>query len=102
MTKIVPDDRARQGPTGRPVLGVLIGALALCLGARRLHDLGGSKSPDAQPSQEASRQATTGSPSGIVQRQSHRPVPPANPAYPVPPTARPRARRTVSRRRPSA
>ena len=24
MTKIVPDDGARQGPSGRPVLGVLI------------------------------------------------------------------------------
>src|SRR5215213_32445 len=29
MNEIVPDDRARQGMSGRPVLGVLIGALLL-------------------------------------------------------------------------
>lgn len=30
MPKIVSDKRARQGPLGRPVLGVLLGGLILC------------------------------------------------------------------------
>ncbi|HEX2510749.1 MAG TPA: hypothetical protein VHK66_09540 [Microvirga sp.] len=84
MTKIVPDDRARQGPPGRPVLGVLIGALALCalaLGGYMIW--AGSESPDA-PSQEAAREATTGSPSGSSTANPTDRVPPANPAYPVP------------------
>lgn len=83
MTKIVPDDRARQGPSGRPVLGVLIGALVLCavaLGGYMLWT--GSESPDS-PSQDAARQAATGSPSGSSANPSSQ-VNPANPAYPAP------------------
>jgi hypothetical protein len=83
MAKIVRDDRARQGPKGRPVLMVLIGSLLLLglyMGAMLIWS--GSTSPD-HPSQEASREATTGSPSGSSANPSAR-VPPANPAYPVP------------------
>jgi hypothetical protein len=80
MTKIVPDDRARQGPSGRPVLGVLIGALALCAVALGGYMIwAGSESPDA-PSLEAARGATTGSSNANPTDR----VPPANPAYPVP------------------
>ncbi|HEX2137115.1 MAG TPA: hypothetical protein VHG30_14630 [Microvirga sp.] len=84
MNKIVPDDRARQGPSGRPVLGVLIGALfllALSLTGYLLWT--GSESPN-QPSQDASRQATTGAPSGSSSANPTDRISPANPAYPVP------------------
>jgi hypothetical protein len=84
MTKIVPDDRARQGPSGRPVLGVLIGALALiavALGGYMIWV--GSESPDSA-SQEASRQNVTGSPSGSSNANPTDRISPANPAYPVP------------------
>jgi hypothetical protein len=83
MAKIVRDDRARQGPKGRPVLMVLIGSLLLLglyLGSMLIWS--GSTSPD-HPSQEASREATTGSPSGSSANPTNR-VSPANPAYPVP------------------
>jgi hypothetical protein len=83
MAKIVRDDRARQGPKGRPVLMVLIGSLLLLglyMGSMLIWS--GSTSPD-HPSQEASREATTGSPSGSSANPTNR-VPPANPAYPVP------------------
>jgi hypothetical protein len=84
MRKIVPDERARQGPAGRPVLGVLIGALLLCAVAITGFMLWtGSQSPDA-PSQEASRQTTTGSPTGSTDANPSDRVSPANPAYPVP------------------
>ncbi len=82
MTKIVRDDRARQGPMGRPVLMVLIASLAL-LGIYLVSLLvwSGSTTPDS-PSQEASREATTGSSSGSSNPTTK--VPPANPAYPAP------------------
>ena len=90
MPKIVPDDRARQGPSGRPVLGVLIGALALCVVAIGGYMLWvGSTSPD-NPSQAASRQEVTGSTSGSSSNPT-RQTPPANPAYPVPTDASPSA-----------
>lgn len=84
MAKIVPDDRTRQGPSGRPVLGVLIGALALCalaLGGYLIWT--GSESPDS-PSQDAARETVTGTPSGSSDANPTDRVPPANPAYPVP------------------
>ncbi|MCB5174405.1 MULTISPECIES: hypothetical protein [Microvirga] len=83
MRKIVPDDRSRQGASGRPVLGVLIGALALLavIGAGYMIWVGAT-SPD-NPSQEASREAVTGSPSGAGANPTDR-ISPANPAYPVP------------------
>lgn len=84
MRKVVRDERARQGPSGRPVLGVLVGALVLCAVALAGFMLwAGSGSPDA-PSQEASRQSTTGSPSGSTNANPTDRTSPANPAYPVP------------------
>ncbi len=84
MTQIIPDDRARQGGSGRPVLGVLIGALALCALALGGYVIwAGSESPDA-PSQEASRQSTTGTPSGSSNANPTDRISPANPAYPSP------------------
>ena len=65
MPRIVESDaQARQGPSGRPVLMVLIGAFAL-IGLYLLSMLfwAGSTSPDST-SQDASRTAVTGSPSG--------------------------------------
>jgi hypothetical protein len=83
MSKIIPDDRARQGPSGRPVLGVLIGGLALCAVAIGGYLVWvGISSPDS-PSQEASRSSVTGSTSGSGSNPTDR-TSPANPAYPVP------------------
>jgi hypothetical protein len=87
MPKIVPDDRARQGASGRPVLGVLIGSLALLAVAVVGYLIWvGATSPD-DPSQNASRAAVTGSPSGSGNPSDR--VKPENPAYPAPsePTA---------------
>lgn len=83
MTQIVPDDRARQGPPGRPVLGVLIGALALLAIAITGYMIWvGSTSPTSE-SQDASRAAVTGSTTGSNNNPSAR-VKPENPAYPAP------------------
>ena len=87
MPKIVPDDRARQGASGRPVLGVLIGSLALLAVAVAGYMVWvGATSPD-DPSQNASRAAVTGSPTGSGNPSDR--VKPENPAYPAPsdPTA---------------
>ena len=74
MARIVKDQTARQGPIGRPVLMVLIGAfVAMMIWA-------GSTSPDST-SQDASRTAVTGSPSGSTNRTDR--ISPANPAYPL-------------------
>lgn len=93
MTNVVRDDRARQGPKGKPVLGVLIGAMVLCVVALAGYMMwAGSQSPDS-PSQDASRQATTGAAKGSAgSTSSSNPsdrVKPENPAYPAPaePTA---------------
>jgi hypothetical protein len=84
MPKLVRDDRARQGPSGRPVLGVLIGALAL-LGVAITGYLiwVGATSPD-DPGTDASRAAVTGSTSGSSNANPTDRITPANPAYPVP------------------
>jgi hypothetical protein len=81
MAKIVRDQTARQGPKGRPVLMVLIGAFAL-IGIYLISMLiwSGSTSPDST-SQDASRTAVTGSPSGSANRTDRTPT--ANPAYPL-------------------
>jgi hypothetical protein len=95
MRKVVPDDRSRQGPSGRPVLGVLIGALALCAVAIGGYLVWvGMTSPD-NPSQEASRSAVTGSPSGSSNANPTNRTSPANPAYPAP--AEPSATGTTNR-----
>ena len=86
---LTTDDRARQGPSGRPVLWVLGGAMALCAVALVGFMLWtGSESPDAA-SQDASRQALTGTQSGSSNANPTDRISPANPAYPVPanPTA---------------
>jgi cytoskeletal protein RodZ len=84
MRKIVEDERARQGPKGKPVFLVLIGSFLL-IGIYLLSMLvwSGSESPNS-PSQDASRQQA-GSPSSSNTSRT----PPANPAYPAPasPTA---------------
>jgi hypothetical protein len=81
MARIVKDQIARQGPKGRPVLMVLIGALAL-IGIYLVSMLiwSGFGSPDST-SQDASRTAVTGSPSGSTNRTDR--ISPANPAYPL-------------------
>lgn len=84
MPKVIRDDRARQGPSGRPVLGVLLGALALLIvAAAGLMIWIGATSPDS-PSQDASRQAVTGSPEGSSDSNPTNRISPANPAYPAP------------------
>ena len=81
MARIVPDQTARQGPKGRPVLMVLIGAFVL-IGIYLVSMMiwSGSTSPDST-SQDASRTAVTGSPSGAQNRTDR--TPSANPAYPL-------------------
>jgi len=84
MQKVVKDDRARQGPKGKPVLGVLIGAMVLCgVALAGFMMWAGSESPDA-PGQDASRQAVTGTRSGSTDSNPTNRIQPANPAYPVP------------------
>ncbi|HEX2553182.1 MAG TPA: hypothetical protein VHL98_05735 [Microvirga sp.] len=95
MPRLTTDDRARQGPSGRPVLWVLIGAMALCAVATIGFMLwAGSESPD-HASQDASRAAVTGSTSGSSNANPTDRISPANPAYPVP--ANPTATGTPSR-----
>ncbi len=82
MNRIVPDERARQGGKGRPVLIVLAASMVLLgLYMVSLMVWTGSTSPDA-PSQDASRQITTGGASSSNTSK----VPTANPAYPAPAT----------------
>jgi hypothetical protein len=84
MAKIVRDDRARQGPSGRPVLMVLIGSFVL-LGIYMVSLMlwSGSESPD-HASQNASRELTTGSTTGSSNANPSDRISPANPHYPVP------------------
>jgi hypothetical protein len=83
MPQTVSDDRARQGPSGRPVLGVLIGALVLLgIALAGFMIWVGSTSPD-HPSQDASRALTTGNTAGSSANPTNK-ISPANPAYPTP------------------
>ncbi|MBB4040592.1 putative iron-regulated membrane protein [Microvirga flocculans] len=83
MAQQIPDDRARQGGPGRPVLGVLVGSLLLLVVAVAGYMIWVSaRSPD-NPGTDAARSATTGSTTGSTRNPSSR-VEPANPAYPVP------------------
>ncbi|HYI89439.1 MAG TPA: hypothetical protein VEY05_06010 [Beijerinckiaceae bacterium] len=80
MPKIVEDDRARQGPTGRPVFLVLIGSfLLLGLYLVGMMMWSGSETPNS-PTQDASRQSA--SPPAASSNTSQTPA--ANPAYPAP------------------
>lgn len=83
MPKITTDDRARQGPSGKPMLIVLVSALALCIlaGAGYLMWTGAT-SPDSA-TQNASREAVTGSPTGSSAGNPGNRTPPANPSYPT-------------------
>ena len=81
MPRIVEaDHEARQGPKGRPVLMVLIGAFAL-IGIYLLSMMfwAGSTSPDST-SQDASRTAVTGSPDWL--RRTRPPARRRQPGYP--------------------
>jgi hypothetical protein len=82
MPRIVEAEAAaRQGPKGRPVLMVLIGAFALvALYLVSMLLWAGSTSPDSA-SQDASRTAVTGSPTGSTNPTDR--TPSANPAYPL-------------------
>ncbi len=87
MAQMVPDERARQGPKGKPVLMVLVGMVVL-LGIYMASMMlwVGSDAPD-HPSQNASRERVTGSPSGQgggASSSNTSSVPSANPAYPAP------------------
>lgn len=83
MAQQIPDDRTRQGPSGRPVLGVLIGALLLAGVAISGYMLWvGSTSPD-DPGTDAARSSVTGSTTGSSANPTNR-ISPANPAYPAP------------------
>ena len=95
MDKIVSDNRARQGPRGRPVLMVLVGSLVL-LGVYMIGLMvwSGSESPPS-PSQDASRAATTGTPQGKAGGNPSDRTPSANPAYPA--QASPTATQPASR-----
>jgi hypothetical protein len=82
MPQIIPDDRARQGASGRPVLGVLIGSMLLLVIAVAGYMVWASATSPDDASQNASRQAVTGSSSGSGNPSDR--VKPENPAYPVP------------------
>jgi len=88
MAKIVSDDRARQGSSGRPVLVVLIAALFLCGVAIAGYLTWVTMTSPTSPTQDASRARVTGSPSGSSTPGAA--TPPANsgstaPATPVTP-----------------
>ena len=84
MAQLVPDDRTRQGGSGRPVLGVLIGSLLLLAVAVTGYMMWvGSTSPD-DPGTDAARSATTGSTTGSSNANPTNRISPANPAYPAP------------------
>jgi hypothetical protein len=81
MPRILRDDRVRQGPSGRPVLAVLTGALLLCAIVFTGYMLWvGATSPDI--SQQAV--STKGSSTPSTSMNPTAATPPANPAYPVP------------------
>jgi len=82
MAKVVPDQRARQGGQGRPVVMVLAGSLVL-LGIALVALMGwfGSTTPQ-NPSQAAAQQAA--GPSASSSNATARGVPAENPAYPSP------------------
>ncbi|MBB3017086.1 flagellar basal body-associated protein FliL [Microvirga lupini] len=84
MAQLIPDDRTRQGGSGRPVLGVLIGSLLLLVVAVAGYMMwAASTSPD-DPGTDAARSQTTGSTTGSSNANPTNRIAPANPAYPAP------------------
>jgi hypothetical protein len=84
MAQQIPDDRARQGASGRPVLGVLLGSLlllAIAVGGYMIW--AGASSPD-DPGTDAARASVTGSTTGSSNANPTNRISPANPAYPAP------------------
>lgn len=80
MTKVVDDDRARQGKPGRPVLYVLVASLVLAgIYLATMVGWSGVSSPPAPGAQTQS-----GTPSASSSTSSG--VPAGNPAYPAPAT----------------
>src|SRR5687768_3701030 len=80
MAPIVRDQKTRQGPIGRPVPMVLCAFVLIAVYLVSMMLWAGSTSPDSA-SQDASRTAVTGSPSGSANRTDRTPT--ANPAYPL-------------------
>ncbi|MFC5552973.1 hypothetical protein [Methylobacterium iners] len=96
MPEILPEQEARQGAKGKPVLYVLLASLALlAVAITGLMTWQGAQSPkdNASRSQDASRGEVTGSVNGGTSAPSSNSgnVPAANPNYPSPaqPTANP-------------
>jgi hypothetical protein len=79
MAEKVPDQRARGGGKGRPVLIVLVGSLVL-LGIYMVTLLGWSGSTTPTSPQQGASQATNAPASGSNTSR----VPTENPAYPAP------------------
>jgi hypothetical protein len=83
MVQQIPDDRARQAPPGRPVLGVLLGSLLLLVIAVGGYMIWASSTSPDDPGTDAARALTTGSTTGSNANPTNR-ISPANPAYPAP------------------
>jgi hypothetical protein len=96
MAQQIPDDRARQGASGRPVLGVLLGSLLLLVIAVGSYMIWASASSPDDPGTDAARSATTGSTTGSSNANPTDRINPANPAYPAP-DAQPSANQTPNR-----
>ena len=89
MPEIVPEQQARQGAKGKPVLYVLIASLVLlAIAITGLMTWQGAQSPPdyAGKSQDAARGEVTGSVGGGTTAPSSNSsnVPASNPAYPAP------------------
>src|SRR4051794_11516460 len=90
MAERLPDQQARQGSRGKPVLYVLIASsVLLAVATVGLLAWNGAKAPKEYPSQsqDAARKEVTGSVTGRSNEPSSSNssrVPAGNPAYPVP------------------
>jgi flagellar basal body-associated protein FliL len=84
MAQLIPDDRARQGGSGRPVLGVLVGALLLLAVSVAGYMMWAASSSPDDPGTDAARANTTGSTTGSSNSNPTNRISPANPAYPAP------------------
>ena len=96
MAQLIPDDRARQGASGRPVLGVLIGALLLLVVAVGGYMMWAASSSPDDPGTDNARANVTGSTTGSSNANPTNRISPANPAYPAP-GAQPSANETPKR-----